>query len=64
MPSISSHDNSPNHDEHADGQEQVYPSGSFEHECANGPDDDQRNADENTEIHELTGCAMDFKLPS
>jgi len=40
------------------------PSWSIEHESANGPDDNQRKTYENTEIHELTGCAMDFKLPS
>ena len=64
MTSISSHDNSPDHHEHTNCQEQMDPSRSIEHECADCPDHNQRNTNENTEIHELTGCAMDFKLPS
>ena len=51
MPAISAHDDSPNHDEHTDCQEQVNPSGTFERECTEGPDDDQCNTNQNTEIH-------------
>ena len=50
MPAISAHDDSPNHDEHTDCQEQVNPSGTFERECTEGPDDDQCNTNQNTEI--------------
>jgi hypothetical protein len=39
------------------------PAGSVKRESADAPDDNQRNAYENAEIHELTGCAMDRKLP-
>jgi hypothetical protein len=40
------------------------PAGCVEHECANGPDDNQRNPYDNAEIHELTGCAIVYKLPA
>ena len=64
MSSVTTHDDAPDDDEHADGKQEVDPSGSIEHECANCPDDDQRYPYNNTEIHELTGCAMAFKLPT
>ena len=63
MPAITANDDAPDDDEHTDGEQQVNPSRRVEHECANRPDDDERYAYDDTEIHELTGCAMAFKLP-
>ena len=64
MSTVATHHDSPNDDGDADGEQEMNPTGSVEHECANGPDDDQRNPYKNAEIHELTGCAMAFKLPT
>jgi len=51
MSSIAANDDSPDDDEHADSQQQINPAGTVERERADSPDDDQRNADEKTEIH-------------
>jgi hypothetical protein len=61
--SVTTHDDAPDDDEHADREQQVDPSGSVEHECANCPDDDERYPYDDAEIHELTGCAIACKLP-
>jgi hypothetical protein len=63
MAAITTHDDAPDNEEHADGEQQMNPAGSVKRESADAPDDNQRNAYENAEIHELTGCAMAFKLP-
>ena len=64
MAAVATHDDSPDHDEHAGSEQQVDPAGSVKHERTDGPDDNQRNAYKNAEIHELTGCEVDPKLPS
>jgi hypothetical protein len=61
--SVAAYDDAPDDDEDADGEQEVDPPWSIEHECANCPNDDQRYPYNNAEIHELTGCAMAFKLP-
>lgn len=63
MATITTYDDAPDDDEDADGEQEMDPSGPVEHECANRPHDNQRYAYKNAEIHELTGCAMDCKLP-
>ena len=51
--SITANDDAPDYDEHADRQQQIDPPWAVERERANRPDHEQRNADENTEIHSL-----------
>lgn len=51
MSSITAHDDAPDQDEHADGQEEVNPSWSVEAERNDGPDYDKYDGDENAEIH-------------
>ena len=51
MPAIARDDDAPDHDEYADGEQQMLPPGAIERECTNRPDDNQYDADHNTEIH-------------
>jgi len=53
MSAVTPHDDAPDHDEDADSQQQMNPPWAVERECANRPDDDHRDANENTEIHSL-----------
>jgi hypothetical protein len=63
MSAVAAYDDAPDDDEDTDAEQEMDPTRSIEHECANGPDDDQRYPYENAEIHELTACVMAFKLP-
>jgi hypothetical protein len=62
MSAITAYDDAPDDDEDTDGEQQMDPPRSIEHECANCPDDDQRYSYDDAEIHDLTGCAMAFQL--
>jgi len=64
MSSITANDDAPDDDEDTDGEQEMDPTRRVEHECANGSDDDQCDACDNAEIHELTGCAIVYKLPA
>ena len=49
MTAITAHDDAPDDDEYADGEQEMQPSRSIEPD-ADRPDDDQTNASENSEI--------------
>ena len=63
MSPVAAYDDAPDDDEHTAGEQEVDPSWTIEHECGDCPDDDQRYPYDNAEIHDLTGCAIAFKLP-
>jgi hypothetical protein len=59
---IACDDDAPDDDEHADGEQQMHPPWSAENERANDPDDDERDTDDDAEIHDLTYGALVPKL--
>src|SRR5439155_10694782 len=64
MAAVAAHDDAPDDDEHADGQQEVQPSRSAVDERADGPHDDERDTGNDSDIHELTVRGLDLKLPS
>src|SRR5438552_7749642 len=62
MPRVAANDDPPDDEKHADGEEQVQPSGPAVDERANGPDHQQHDSDENAQIHELTVGVPSLKL--
>ena len=51
MAAVAAHHHAPDDDEHTDGQEEMDPARSVEHECGNGPHNEESHANEYAEVH-------------
>ena len=71
---VAAHDDTQQDEEHAHGEQEIEPARPIEHECTDGPDDDQHDSRKQAEVHErtiarprgrreLTGRVMVSKLP-